>query len=45
MGFGTPPAHRNPTYDTDVDGDADSLDETRLQETAIAVQFVMGGPL
>jgi hypothetical protein len=44
MGFSTPPAHRNPTYDSDVDGDADQLDEDRLQETALAVQLVMEVP-
>jgi len=65
MGFSTPPGHRNPTYDTNTngqvdavedgtshtnptydentDGKADELDEDRLQETALAVQFVMGG--
>jgi len=36
---------RNAEYDTDTDGKAEELDEDRLQETAIAVQFVMGGSI
>jgi len=34
---------RNAEYDINTDGKADQLDEDRLQETALAVQFVMGG--